>query len=51
MEIILAAEVEESASSESLDRSEAAAESGASNGLPRHPSGAIRLRRKAEQDA
>jgi hypothetical protein len=51
MEIILVVEAEKPAPIESQDRSEAAAGSNGSNGLPRHPSGAIRLRRKAEQDA
>lgn len=51
LEIILVAEAEPSASSDSLDRPEAAVESHASNGLPRHPSGTIKLRRKADIEA
>jgi Rad3-related DNA helicase len=49
IEIILVVEAEEPALSKNLDQSESAAGSNGSNGLPRHPSGAIRLRRKAEQ--
>ena len=49
MEIILVVEAGESVGSESLGREEPAAQGTASNGLPRHPSGAIGLRRKAEQ--
>ena len=51
MEIILVVEAEEPIGSESPHRPESSVEREASNGLPRHPSGAIRLRRKAEQDA
>ena len=51
MEIILVVEAEEPTSSQSPDRPDSAVESEASNGLPRHPSGAIRLRRKAEHNA
>jgi hypothetical protein len=51
MEIILVVEAEETASSKSPGRLDSAMESEASNGLPRHPSGAIRLRRKAEHNA
>jgi hypothetical protein len=51
MEIILVVEAEEPTSSKSPDRPDPAVESEASNGLPRHPSGAIRLRRKAEYNA
>jgi hypothetical protein len=51
MEIILAVEAEEPARSEAMDHHrESMEESEASNGLPRHPSGTVRLRRKAEQD-
>jgi hypothetical protein len=48
MEIILVVEAEEPASGEGP---ESATGTEASNGLPRHPSGAIRLRRKAEHNA
>jgi hypothetical protein len=48
MEIILVVEVEAPVSSESLERPESAV---ASNGLPRHPSGTIKLRRKADTEA
>ena len=48
MEIILV-EVEETGYSESLNQPELEAGNEASNGLPRHPSGTLRLRRKAEQ--
>ena len=48
MEIILVVEVEAPVSSGSLDRPESAV---ASNGLPRHPSGTIKLRRKADMEA
>ena len=51
MEIILVAETETSANSDRLNGSESAVESHISNGLPRHPSGTIKLRRKAELDA
>jgi transposase-like protein len=51
MEIILAAEAEEPAPSDGLDQPESVADSEASNGLPRHPSGLVRLRRKAEHEA
>jgi hypothetical protein len=51
MEIILVVETETPASSDRLNGSESAAESHVSNGLPRHPSGTIKLRRKAELDA
>jgi transposase-like protein len=51
LEIILAAEAETPASGDSLQRPELAVESPASNGLPRHPSGTIKLRRKADVEA
>jgi hypothetical protein len=51
MEIILVVEAEEPTSCKSPNRPDSAVESEASNGLPRHPSGAIRLRRKAEHNA
>jgi hypothetical protein len=51
MEIILAAEAEEPARSEGLDQHESMEVSEATNGLPRHPSGMVKLRRKAEHDA
>ena len=51
MEIILVVEAEGPTSSKSPDRPDFVVESEASNGLPRHPSGAIRLRRKAEHNA
>jgi Transposase len=51
MEIILVVEVEAPVSSESLDRPESAVASNGSNGLPRHPSGTIKLRRKADIEA
>jgi hypothetical protein len=51
MEIILVAETETSANSDRLNGSESAVESHISNGLPRHPSETIKLRRKAELDA
>ena len=51
MEIILVVEVEAPGSSEGLDRPEAAVASNGSNGLPRHPSGTIKLRRKADMEA
>jgi Transposase len=51
MEIILVVEAREPTSSESPDRPDSAVDSQDSNGLPRHPSGAVRLRRKAEHDA
>jgi hypothetical protein len=51
MEIILVVEAEEPVATESLDRSASATGSDGSDGLPRHPSGAVRLRRKAEHDA
>ena len=51
MEIILAVETEMPASGDRLNGSESPAESHVSNGLPRHPSGTIKLRRKAELDA
>jgi hypothetical protein len=50
MEIILVVEAEAPASSESLDPESAVASNG-SNGLPRHPSGTIKLRRKADTEA
>jgi hypothetical protein len=50
MEIILVA-AEAPASSESPDLTELAVEGDASNGLPRHPSGTIRIRRKADIEA
>ena len=51
MEIILVVEVEAPVSSGSLDRPESAVASNGSNGLPRHPSGTIKLRRKADMEA
>jgi hypothetical protein len=51
MEIILVVEVEAPVSSESLDRPESVVASNGSNGLPRHPSGTIKLRRKADMEA
>ena len=51
MEIILVVETETSANRDRLNGSESAEESHVSNGLPRHPSGTIKLRRKAELDA
>jgi transposase-like protein len=51
LEIILIAEAEPSANSDSSDGRESTAESHASNGLPRHPSGTIKLRRKADIEA
>jgi len=51
MEIILIVEVEAPAGNESMDRPEAALASNGSNGLPRHPSGTIKLRRKADKEA
>ena len=51
MEIILVVEVEAPAGNESLDRPEAAVASNGSNGLPRHPSETIKLRRKADTEA
>jgi len=51
MEIILVVEVEAPGSSEGLDRPESAVASNGSNGLPRHPSGTIKLRRKADMEA
>jgi len=51
MEIILVVEAEAPGSSESLDRPESAVASNGSNGLPRHPSGTIKLRRKADMEA
>jgi hypothetical protein len=50
MEIILVVETETPATSDRLNGSEPAAESHVSNGLPRHPSGTIKIRRKAELD-
>jgi transposase-like protein len=50
MEIIVVVEAEEPGS-EVQDRIESAMGADGSNGLPRHPSGAIRLKRKAKQDA
>jgi hypothetical protein len=46
MEIILVVEAEEPESRSDSDHG-----SDSSNGLPRHPSGTVRLRRKADQDA
>ena len=46
MEIILVVEAEEPES-----RSDSDPGNDSSNGLPRHPSGTVRLRRKADQDA
>src|SRR5580658_4800486 len=51
MEIILVVETETAANSDHLNGAESAVESHESNGLPRHPSGTIKLRRKAERDA
>jgi hypothetical protein len=51
MEIILVVEAEGPTSNKSPERPDSAMESEASNGLPRHPSRAIRLRRKAEYNA
>jgi transposase-like protein len=51
MEIILVVETETPADNNRLNGSESAVESHVSNGLPRHPSGTIKLRRKAELDA
>ena len=51
MEIILVVETETPANSDRLNGAESAVESHESNGLPRHPSGTIKLRRKAERDA
>ena len=51
MEIILVVEVEAPAGNESLDRPEASVASNGSNVLPRHPSGTIKLRRKADTEA
>ena len=51
MEIILVVEVEAPVSSGSLDRPESGVASNGSNGLPRHPSGTIKLRRKADIEA
>jgi transposase-like protein len=51
MEIILAAEAEEPAPGDGIGQPESMADSEASNGLPRHPSGMVKLRRKAEHDA
>jgi hypothetical protein len=50
MQIILAAEAEEPARSEGMDHLESMQGTEATNGLPRHPSGTVRLRRKAEPD-
>jgi hypothetical protein len=51
MEIILVVEVEAPVSSGSLDRPESVVASNGSNGLLRHPSGTIKLRRKADMEA
>ena len=51
LEIILVVEVEAPASSESLERPESALASNGSNGLPRHSSGTVKLRRKADMEA
>jgi hypothetical protein len=51
MEIVLVAEAEEPVRNEGLDQPESMAGSEASDDLPRHPSGMVRLRRKAEHDA
>ena len=51
MEIILIVEAEAPASSESLERPESGLASNGSNGLPRHPSGTVKLRRKADMEA
>jgi Transposase len=50
MEIILVVEAEVPATSESIEPESAVAGNG-SNGLPRHPSGTIKLRRKADTEA
>lgn len=51
MEIVLAAEAEEPARSDGVAEPESTADSEIPNGLPRHPSGLVKLRRKAEPDA
>jgi hypothetical protein len=51
MEIILVVEVEAQVSSESLDKPESMVASNGSNGLPRHSSGTIKLRRNADTEA
>jgi transposase-like protein len=51
MEIILDADAERLARDDSSDGSESAMRNNTSNGLPRHPSGMVKLRRKADQDA
>jgi hypothetical protein len=51
MEIILVVEVDAPVTSESLERPESAVASNGSNGLPRHPSRTIKLRRKADIEA
>ena len=52
MEIILDADAERLSSEDTSDSSESAVRNNnTSNGLPRHPSGMVRLRRKADQDA
>jgi hypothetical protein len=51
MEIILVVETETGANRGRLNGPEPALESHIANGLPRHPSGTIKLRRKSELDA
>lgn len=51
MEIILDADAEKLASSDSSDSGESSMRNNTVNGLPRHPSGTIKIRRKADQDA
>jgi Transposase len=50
MEVILAADAEE-ITHQGFDAHESAEDHVETNGLPRHPSGTIKLRRKPEQDA
>jgi transposase-like protein len=50
MEIILTADSEE-LTHPSLDAHESATDTVETNGLPRHPSGTVKLRRKSEQEA
>jgi transposase-like protein len=50
MEIILAADAEEPAH-QGLETHESTVDNVETNGLPRHPSGTIKLRRKSEQEA
>ena len=51
MEMILVVEAEEPAPTESLEHRKHTEGSEAANGLPRHPSGTVRIRRKGENDA